>query len=67
MSDLENIKKFERLENTASNLIELTEQDFYPIEDNRLYTSGIDDIDGGDGFADYTEWFWDEYEHEIYD
>lgn len=67
MSDLENIKRFERSEKAISGLIELTERDFYPIEDNRLYESGIDDIDGGDGFEDYVEWFWEEYEHEIYD
>lgn len=46
---------------------ELTEIDCFPPEDDRLYSSGIDDIEGGDNFADYAEWFWEVYEEEIYD
>lgn len=42
-------------------------QSFYPPEDPRVYTSGIDDIDGGDTFAEYAEYFWETYGHEIYD
>lgn len=45
----------------------LTEKDFYPPEDTRLYQSGIDDIYDGDNFAEYVESFWDMYEDEIYD
>ena len=46
---------------------EITEQDFYPPEDTRLYESGIDDIIDGDNFADYSNWFYNNYEHEIFD
>lgn len=46
---------------------ELTEADLYPPEDPRVYASGIDDVDGGDTFAEYAEYFWETYGHEIYD
>lgn len=46
---------------------ELTEKDFYPPEDTRYYKSGVDDIDGGDNFADYAKSFFDEYEDELFD
>ena len=35
---------------------ELSEQDFYPPSDDRVWQSYIDDIDGGDNFADYCEY-----------
>ena len=46
---------------------ELTEEDFSPPEDNRLYWSCVDDITGGDNFEDYVYFFWAAYENEIYD
>lgn len=46
---------------------ELTEEDFYPPEDKRVYRSGIKDIVGGDNFGDYAEWFYDNYEDELFD
>ena len=46
---------------------EITEKDFYPPEDKRVFQSGIEDIDGGDNFADYIELFYDNYENEIFD
>ena len=51
----------------ANEYIELRESDLYPPFDDRLHTFGIDDIDGGDSYDDYVKWFWEEYEHEIYD
>lgn len=51
----------------SMNNYELTEQDFYPPEDTRLYTSGIDDVNDGDSFAEYAEYFWDTYEDELFD
>lgn len=45
----------------------ITEKDFYPPEDTRLYESGIEDIDNGDNFDDYVKWFYNNYEHEIFD
>ena len=49
------------------NCYELTEIDFYPPEDTRLYQSGIEDIEDGDNFEEYVEYFWDMYEDELYD
>ena len=46
---------------------ELTEKDFYPPEDTRLYCSGIEDIDGGDNFSDFARFFYNNYENEIFD
>lgn len=46
---------------------ELTERDFYPPEDTRVYASSIDDIDDGDNFAEYAEYFWETYENHLFD
>lgn len=46
---------------------ELSEKDFYPPEDTRYYQSGVEDIYGGDNFADFAEYFFDTYEEEIFD
>lgn len=46
---------------------ELSERSFFPPEDGRVYVSGIKDIRGGDCFAEHSEWFWNEYEDEIFD
>lgn len=51
----------------SSDFVELDEADFYPPDDDRVYSSNVDDIDGGDCFEDYVEWFWNEYEKDIYD
>lgn len=44
----------------------LTELDFYPQSDNRTWQSYIEDIDGGDNFADYCEYIFGIYEEEGY-
>lgn len=46
---------------------EFTEESFLPPHDDRLYASGIDDIEGGDNFSEYAEYFWEAYEDDIYD
>jgi len=46
---------------------ELTEKDFYPPEDTRIYQSGVEDIIDGDNFADYVKAFYEDYEDEIFD
>ena len=64
------IKMSEHEKNNESYLddyYELMEIDFYPPEDPRVYASGIYDIDGGDTFTEYAEYFWETYGHEIYD
>ena len=45
----------------------ITEKDFYPPEDTRVYTSLVEDVDGGDNFNDYVKWFFKNYEKEIFD
>lgn len=44
----------------------LTEEDFYPPSDNRIWKSGIDDIEGGDNFVDFCEEYFELLEKEGY-
>ena len=44
----------------------LTERDFYPHSDDRVVESYVEDIDGGDNFADYCEYIFEMYEEEGY-
>lgn len=44
----------------------LTEIDFYPPPDNRVLKSNVRDVNGGDNFADYCEYFFDLLEEEDY-
>lgn len=44
----------------------LTEKDFYPPEDNRVLKSYVEDVEGGDNFADYCEYIFDLLEEEGY-
>lgn len=44
----------------------LTDNDFYPPSDNRVLKSYIEDINGGDNFADYCEYIFKLYEEEGY-
>ena len=46
--------------------IELTEQDFYPPSDDRIWTSNIEDIENGDNFADYCKDFFKLLDEEEY-
>ncbi len=44
----------------------LTEESFYTSTDNRVLESYIEDIDGGDNFADHCEYIFDLLEEEGY-
>ena len=44
----------------------LTKKDFYPPFDNRILESYVEDINGGDNFADYCEYIFKIYEEEGY-
>lgn len=44
----------------------LTEEDFYPPCDNRTWTSGVEDINGGDNFIDYCVEFYEMLDEEDY-
>lgn len=44
----------------------LTEIDFYPPSDDRTWKSNVEDIIGGDNFADYCEDFFEMLDEEEY-
>ena len=44
----------------------LTEQDFYPPEDNRVLKSYVQDIYGGDNFSDYCRYIFSVLDEEEY-
>lgn len=44
----------------------LTEEDFYPPQDNRYWKSYVEDINGGDNFADYCRYIFKVCEEEGY-
>ena len=44
----------------------LTEEDFYPASDERYLESYIEDIDGGDNFADFCSDFFELLDEEGY-
>ena len=44
----------------------LTEEDFYPPSDDRIWTSNVEDINDGDNFADYCEDFFEMLDEEEY-
>lgn len=66
-SNMNNLKNKPTSKKSSSNCYVLTEKDFYPIEDTRVYESLVEDISGGDNFGDYANWFFEEYEDEIFD
>lgn len=44
----------------------LTEEDFCPPSDDRIWTSNVEDINDGDNFADYCEEFFEMLDEEEY-
>lgn len=44
----------------------LTEQDFYPPSDDRVWKSNVEDIEDGDNFADYCKEFFELLDEEEY-
>ena len=44
----------------------LTEDDFNQLSDNRVLESYVEDINGGDNFTDYCEYFFELCEEEGY-
>ena len=61
------VKQRKKPRKQDSDYYELSEKDFYPPEDTRYYRSGVEDIEGGDNFADFAEYFFDTYGKEIFD
>ena len=57
----------DRINKLSDEDYELTEKDFYPPMDTRLYYSCIDDIIDGDNFEEYIKYFYENYEDEIFD
>lgn len=56
----------EYIVNQKHNEFHLMETDFYPPPDNRVWESYVEDINGGDNFADYCEYIFDILEEEEY-
>lgn len=50
--------------NDKYNEVELTEEDFYPPQDNRVLKSYIEDIDEENNFVEFTKYIFDLYEEE---
>ena len=57
----------ELIEYLDENFPVLTEEDFYPPEDDRTHSIGIDDVPGGDRYYDYLKYFWNTYGNELLD
>ena len=66
MDTINNLRKSKKRKSKRINY-ELTEKDFFPPKDTRLYQSGVEDINGGDNFDDYAKEFFDLYEKELFD
>lgn len=45
----------------------LTEKDFYPPSDDRTFKSVVEDILDGDNFSEYTKYFFEMYEDDLFD
>lgn len=45
----------------------LSEKDFYPPSDDRIFTSGVDDMPDGDSFREYVKDFFRYYEDNYWD
>lgn len=58
--------KYDTLDKQLEQYICLTESDFYPPSDNRVFKSYIDDINDGDNFNDYCKYIFSIYEEEEY-
>ena len=64
LKEVQNEQDFDRLDYMYNTV--LREQDFYPPPDDRVLKSYIDDIDGGDNFADYCEYIFELLDEEDY-
>lgn len=56
----------EKINYLINNDFSLTDTDFYPPSDNRMWMSIVEDIDGGDNFADYCEELFEMLDQEEY-
>lgn len=63
---LENKEKNELTEYLDLHYPILTEEDFYPIQDDRIHCCGIDDVPGGDTYFKYAEEFYELYEDDLF-
>ena len=58
--------KYDTLGNQLQDYIELTEENFYPPSDDRVFKSYIYDIKYGDNFSDYCKYIFDIFDEEDY-
>ena len=71
INDIQNKQYYNNQRNVNFNQEEneyicLTEEDFYPPYDNRVLKSYVEDINGGDNFADYCKYIFAIYDEEDY-
>lgn len=57
---------YEYISNHKNDEVRITEIDFYPPSDNRVWKSYVEDIEGGDNFVDYCEYIFDILDEEEY-
>ena len=60
-------EEFENVLNEQNSCLDCsTEIWFYSPSDDRIWTSNVEDIDGGDNFGDYCEEFFEKLDEEEY-
>lgn len=64
LKEVQNEQDFDKLDYMYNRV--LREQDFYPPPDDRVLKSYIDDIEGGDNFADYCDYIFEILDEEDY-
>ena len=62
-----NIYKIKINEHENNEYYELTEEDFFPPQDDRICNFVSYFNEDCEGYLEYIEWFWDFYGNDIYD
>lgn len=67
--NLDLILDFDYIDDEDDLYDEFAEREYYSSEeiDDRLYQSGVEDIEGGDNFADYARYFFNTYGEDLFD
>lgn len=66
LKEVQNEQDFDKLDYIYTYNKVIKEQDFYPPPDDRVLKSYVEDIDGGDNFADYCEYIFEILDEEDY-
>lgn len=65
-SDIHDKQHYNYMVETNGEYYYLRKEDFYTTSDDRVLESYVEDIEGGDNFADYCEYIFELYEEEGY-